>query len=248
MAYRELPPPPGLEPYVACVWTRSGPGGPVLPDGCTDVVWTGSDVVVAGPATRVALPHTDPEATKLGVRFRVGAAGAAVGVPADELLDEVVPLAELWRGPVEPPADLAGLVRTVARRLPPRHELDQLARAAAVATARWDPGARALGRTLGLSERQLLRRFRRAVGYGPRTFARVARFQRFLALAAAGADSDLARLAADAGYADQPHLTRECRRLAGRTPRELLAAGARPAGEKSESFNTHAAGSGSLAA
>ena len=95
------------------------------------------------------------------------------------------------------------------------------------------PGARVdvLGAQLGVSERQLRRRFADAVGYGPKTLARVLRFQRFLALAATG--DDLARLALGAGYADQAHLTRETRRLAGRTPRELLLAGAaRPAGER----------------
>jgi AraC-like DNA-binding protein len=222
MAYLELPPPPGLEPYLACVWTKTGPGGPVLPDGCVDVVWTGLELAVAGPATRVADPRTAPEATKLGVRFRVGAAGAALGVPAHELLDRGVPLSELWRGPLEPPRDLAALVRLVARRLPPRDELDPLARAAVVATARSQPRVEELARRLGLSERQLLRRLDRAVGYGPRTLGRVLRFQRFLALAESDPAADLARLAMDAGYADQPHLTRECRRLSGSAPGALF--------------------------
>jgi AraC-like DNA-binding protein len=112
--------------------------------------------------------------------------------------------------------------------------LDPLTRLAAVAMAA--PGARvdALGRELGLSERQLRRRFADAVGYGPKTLARVLRFQRFLALARPG--DDLARLALSAGYADQAHLTRETRRLAGRTPRELLLARATPAGERLDRF------------
>ncbi len=46
---------------------------------------------------------------------------------------------------------------------------------------------------LGVSERQLRRRFEDAVGYGPKTLARVLRFQRFLALASGG--GELARLA-----------------------------------------------------
>lgn len=246
--YRELPAPAGLEPYVACVWTRTGPGGPVLPDGCVDVVWTGAELVVAGPATEVVHPSVEPEATKLGVRFRMGMAGAALGMPADELLDLNVPLAEVWRGPLAAPRDLAGLVRTVARRLPPLDQLDPLVRAAAIETARFGPGVAELARSLGLGERQLLRRFRRGVGYGPRTLARVARFQRFLALAQTHRGADLAWLAVAAGYADQPHLTRECRRLSGRTPRELIAAGAVAAGEKSDSFKTAGAASATLAA
>lgn len=247
MSYRELAPPPGLDAYLACVWTKIGTGGPVLPDGCVDVVWTGVDLVVAGPATRVAYPRTAPEATKLGVRFRVGAAGTALGLPAEELLDQVLPLSELWRGDFGEPRDLAHLVRTVASRLPHPADLDPLARAAVVATARSEPGAAELGRMLGLSERQLLRRFKRAVGYGPRTLARIVRFQRFLALAESE-PADLGRLAADAGYADQPHLTREARRLTGRTPLELIEAGAGAAGEKSDSFNTARVGSATLAA
>ena len=81
-----------------------------------------------------------------------------------------------------------------------------------------------------MSERQLRRRFADAVGYGPKTLARVLRFQRFLALAGRG--DDLAGLAFEAGYADQAHLTRECRRLSGRTPAELVASGAGAAGER----------------
>ncbi|HYY23006.1 MAG TPA: hypothetical protein VE780_14120, partial [Thermoleophilaceae bacterium] len=40
---------------------------------------------------------------------------------------------------------------------------------------------RVVGKRVGLSDRQLLRRFRAAVGYGPKTLDRVLRFQRFLA-------------------------------------------------------------------
>jgi transcriptional regulator GlxA family with amidase domain len=69
---------------------------------------------------------------------------------------------------------------------------------------------------LGLSERQLRRRFHAAAGYGPKTLQRVLRFRRFLA----ACNPDLARAALDAGYADQSH---ECTRLAGRPPAALLA-------------------------
>ena len=85
------------------------------------------------------------------------------------------------------------------------------------------PGTRIgeLSDALGTSERQLLRRFHGAVGYGPKTLDRVLRFQRFLARARR--DGDLARTAAELGYADQSHLTRECVRLSGLTPARLAA-------------------------
>jgi hypothetical protein len=49
------------------------------------------------------------------------------------------------------------------------------------------------------------------------------RLRRFLALAESAPSPDLARAAAEAGYADQPHLTRECADLAGLPPAALLA-------------------------
>src|SRR6185436_19981456 len=76
----------------------------------------------------------------------------------------------------------------------------------------------------GLSDRQLRRRFEAAIGYGPKMFQRIARFRRWLGLAQATPPDGrrLVDLAAEAGYADQPHLTREVTRLAGLPPAALL--------------------------
>jgi len=62
------------------------------------------------------------------------------------------------------------------------------------------------------------------VGYGPKFLARVLRFHRFLTSAAEVPQSPapLAALAWAASYADQAHMTHECRELAGLTPRELI--------------------------
>jgi AraC-like DNA-binding protein len=230
--YRELAPPPDLAPYVACVWSTVHRGGVIFPDGCVDLVWHGTRLVVAGPATAPASPALAAGERVCGVRFRLGVAGTALGLPAGELADQAVPVADVWGAGVDELVAAGGMpalldiVRERVRGVP----IDPLARAAAVAMAA--PGTRvdALGASLGVSERQLRRRFADAVGYGPKTLARVLRFQRFLELARSG--DDLARLALSAGYADQAHLTRETRRLAGRTPRELVLAGAAPAGER----------------
>lgn len=86
----------------------------------------------------------------------------------------------------------------------------------------------ALSTELDISASQLRRRFLSVVGLPPKILQRTLRFQGYLALAQAAAAHDgldggrLADLATDAGYADQPHLTRECLRLAGLTPRQLL--------------------------
>jgi hypothetical protein len=242
MPYHELPTTNAL---VACLWTRTD-GEPaaqrVLPDACVDIVWTGATLVVAGPATRAVTATTSGPA--LGVRFRVGAAGAALGLPAAELLDLTVPLADVWGDDGERIADavaraptLATLSRAVAARIAGTNP-DRLVRAAAA------------GLPPNIGDRQLRRRFAEAVGYGPKTLQRILRFQRFLALADAegGHGPDLARLALDAGYADQAHLTRECTRLAGLPPAQLLGAGAGPAGERSVSFKTAGPVAATLAA
>lgn len=72
-----------------------------------------------------------------------------------------------------------------------------------------------------VSERQLERRFAERIGYGPKTFQRIMRFQRVAGQLRRGGVG-LARAAASAGYADQAHLTRESRRLAGLSPRQLV--------------------------
>src|SRR5437867_7424682 len=93
--YRELAAPPPLAAHVACLWTRSDTPRRILPDGCVDVVWTGAELIVAGPATRAVLPTLPQGEPKVGLRFRVGAAGAALGLPAGELLDRSPPLAQV---------------------------------------------------------------------------------------------------------------------------------------------------------
>ena len=73
----------------------------------------------------------------------------------------------------------------------------------------------ATAHTAGLGARQLHRRSLAAFGYGPKTLARVLRLQRALALVRAGMPYADAALAA--GCADQAHLAREMRELAGTT-------------------------------
>lgn len=245
--YREYAPPPGLEALVACVWISHSGETRVLPDACVDVVLDGGRLVVAGPATGAVIVPETPGLARLGVRFRVGAAGAALGLPAGELRDQGVALEEIWgvharrveqRALAAPtPHDaLLVLIGGVAERLPAPEAADHEVRRAALALARPRAVAEdaaavaASARAAALSERQLRRRFERAIGYGPATLIRVLRFQRFLR-AATAIDAPLARLAAEAGYADQSHLARESRRLAGLPPSALLAAGAGPAGE-----------------
>lgn len=100
-------------------------------------------------------------------------------------------------------------------------------------TAAWRalaPGARRVhdvAREVGWSERHLERRFRAEFGVAPKVAARLGRFdrarRRMAARVAAGHGAGLAEVAAVDGFADQAHLTREFRALAGCSPSRWLA-------------------------
>ncbi|MFJ8909133.1 helix-turn-helix domain-containing protein [Streptomyces sp. NPDC102351] len=214
----------------AVVWTStpSGDGGSgrVLPDGCMDLLWHDGRLLVAGPDTR-AHPVGEPSAWA-GVRFRPGTAPALLGVPAHELRDSRVDLADLW-----PTADVRRASARVHAADRPAQGLEEVALRLADEAAPPDPvlgrlvTALAAGRPvaaaadeLGLGSRQLHRRSLTAFGYGPKTLARILRLRRALALARAGVP--FAETAARAGYADQPHLSREVRSLTGVPLRELV--------------------------
>ncbi|NEB81092.1 AraC family transcriptional regulator, partial [Streptomyces sp. SID14478] len=85
----------------AVLWTRSAAPAteaahPVLPDGCMDLIWSEGRVFVAGPDT---LAHRAGEGRRFaGIRFAPGTAPAYLGVPAHELRDRRVELADLWGG------------------------------------------------------------------------------------------------------------------------------------------------------
>jgi len=76
----------------------------------------------------------------------------------------------------------------------------------------------AVARAVGVSERQLERRFFARVGVTPKRFATLRRFER--AVARATTAPSLTAAALDAGYYDQSHFIRDFRRFTGSSPRE----------------------------
>jgi AraC-like DNA-binding protein len=155
-----------------------------------------------------------------------------LGVPAYELTDQIVSLEDVLpatrflceRIAIEPKRAVEALEDAVSAQLARRATTD---RAVAFGVEQLTVRATRVSSVAAstcLSERQLLRRFKAAVGLSPKALERVLRFQRFLALVHTGGWSKLglARTAVVLGYADQAHLTRECRRLSGLPPAELI--------------------------
>jgi AraC-like DNA-binding protein len=206
----------------------------ILPDGCIDLVWRGGRLLIAGPDTGAWISSLPPGGIVVGLRMRPGIGGSVFGVPASELRDARAEADDVWgragaelaeRVAEEPGSERrrALLAAAVTRRLRESERADSLVLAASRRLG--FPGSRVseLADALGISDRQLRRRFHEKVGYGPKTLDRILRFQRFVARTrgANSGDEDLARIAADLGYADQAHLSRECARLSGLTPRAL---------------------------
>ncbi|MEQ1503933.1 MAG: helix-turn-helix domain-containing protein [Myxococcota bacterium] len=219
-------------PGIDGAWAHcSGDGGSTVevpPDGCADLVvvvdGTRASAFVVGPSSaldRVTLP---PGQRLAGIRFRCGVGPVVLDVDGAALADRSIPLDDLDPNLTRRLVDridggpLLAAVRSVADAL--------------VARARWTPDRRrvlrgiallqagsavgALADGLGTSDRSLRRAFAATVGLSPRAVGRVLRFQR--ALAAITAGRPLAEVAYTCGYADQAHLSREVRALAGAPP------------------------------
>ncbi|WP_147793755.1 helix-turn-helix transcriptional regulator [Cellulomonas sp. Y8] len=204
------------------------PAQDVLPDGCMDLVWSAGRLLVAGPDTRAHPSDPMPAgAAALGIRLPPGAAPVLLGVPADALRDARPELADVWGARAARPwADAvaeggsAALEHRVAALLAERGGRPREAAVVTGLAARASSAADIADR-LGVTPRTLHRRSLAAFGYGPRTLGRVLRLQRVLPLLDAGVP--LAEIAQRAGYADQPHLSREVRALTGRSPAALAA-------------------------
>ncbi|WP_285486363.1 helix-turn-helix domain-containing protein [Amycolatopsis taiwanensis] len=199
----------------------------VLPDGVMDFVWTGDRLLFAGPDTVATSVTSPPGAVTWGLRLAPGVAHALLAIPAEELVNERIDLADLVALPrsiIDSAYDNPAIsLNDIARTLWQRTTIDpaELALAASLDhAARAGRSVRDIAEQHGISERSLHRLSNRLFGYGAKTLMSIRRFQRALRLARSG--TPLAEAAALVGYADQPHLARETRRLAGTTLSDLL--------------------------
>lgn len=236
-----------LKPLVARVWSTAGEAsGPrwerVLPSGCAHVVVRlGGELeilrdggfervghaIVGGPRARFYWKELRGAGASVGAQLRPGAAGLVLGAPADELagqhwaLEDLAScgVAELRERILAASAhDLRmDLLEEWLRGRVPRLRGLHPAVAHALERFRVTSDVGQTARETGYSQRYFGARFLEAVGLGPKAFCRVRRFRRAAERLASGG-SGLADVAANAGYADQAHFTREFRKFAGVTP------------------------------
>ena len=192
---------------------------------------------LAGQLTGPLLLRAAGDTRVLGVRFRPGGASQLLAVPAQELTGRMLPAGDLGlkhlarladRAPIGAPTVREGLSSislfpAIERAILQREQggADALVdQAVCLLDASPDVGVAAT--RLGLSPRQLERRFKTRVGMSPKHFARIRRFQSvFHAMEGAGTGWVDAAIAC--GYYDQAHLIRDFQDFAGEAPTHLLA-------------------------
>jgi AraC-like DNA-binding protein len=190
---------------------------------------------VGGVHMAGALSRSTGEQAGIHAFMPIASLGALAAMPLSELTNRVVPLDDVFGREARTLGEKLGETRDAATRFDLLDALftrrfndaatpDMAVFVAARRLAAPDPpSVESLARANDCSRRLFIARFRQAIGVTPGAFARLARFERFSAAIARAPSAELAGLAADAGYYDQPHLNRDVRAFAAMTPGELRA-------------------------
>lgn len=210
MDYREHPPASQLEGLVKTFWSLDAGGATgdwidqqATPDGCVEII--------RRHAGRSRWDGAQPDSFAVGLidaptGFSISGDSRFTGIrlwPWAWPLVGAIPLAEMWGRwlPFDPPVD-------VEARLEAAPELAAIGGALIAAHS-----VGAMGAAAGMSPRALQRWFARHVGLPPRRYLRLLRFQK--AFEDIPGAASLADHAAAGGFADQAHMAREFRQLAG---------------------------------
>ncbi|HUE82752.1 MAG TPA: AraC family transcriptional regulator [Pyrinomonadaceae bacterium] len=222
----------------------------LLPDGCVELVMnfglpfrehldqhqtaTQPARFLVGQMTRPLLLSPSGPFQILGIRFQPGGTVPFFPFPIAEVTNCIVPLADidsrLENGIVARVCEERQLSQKV--RLT-EQLLDQQLKACStpgtslrpavsrILRSRGQVSIDSLAHDLGISGRQLGRRFQVEVGVGPKLLCRILRFQRIFS-ALERDDETWAGLALDCGYYDQAHLIKDFQQFTGQSPSRLF--------------------------
>ena len=218
---------------------RACPDYKILPHGFCDIVFAISDtvsrVVVHGPRTRAQdIPGHDFDLAI--IRFKAGGLpGLLDGRPLD-FVDETVELPRIFGRNSHELCDIlreresSFAKRSVLEGLLLQNDLQPLKENSIIGLAGDVVGSRRavvtvseLARHLNVSIRTLERKFEKALGFSPKQFIRLIRFQETMkSLIALHSHTSFVDLAYAAGYCDQSHLIKEFKLLSGMSPEVFL--------------------------
>lgn len=228
-----------LRPYAGCFWVVTAECGATIrlvPDGTTAIslqLLEGrrAEWFLRGPLLRPTEQRFMASTTLVGVRLRPGVASLLSGLAAHSMLDRRIDLTVC--APFHDLVSIDASPRSADRYIDALQDflIDRLQHASVdpiVVTAlreidREHGGLRVteVATRCGISPRHLNRLMRLWVGYGPKRYASIVRFQATLAQMEHAPAQAVAFLASETGYFDQAHMTGAVARFAGATPGNL---------------------------
>lgn len=242
MLYREFKPGARFQAWVAAYWhfrVSENAGAqllhtiPLTGAAMMAVAMSGRWIEVSGPRIAPLQVAVHPGDEFWGVHFVPGAAESLL----DRTLRDTQVSADAFASPEWMSATLAGLdnVRTLSdarraldgslsdlARCAPALDPQVMACVSLIIRSRGALPIAKIARAVGLSERQLRRRFRAMTGLTPKEYARVRRTRAALVDAVHASLPSWCEIALERGFTDQAHLIGEFRRTLGRTPRSMM--------------------------
>jgi AraC-like DNA-binding protein len=208
----------------------------ILPHPNVNLAFEAAGTAVFGVDRAIFTRRLTGAGRALGVRFRPGGFRPFYSAPIFTLNDRVVPAVRIFG----PAAERAGegvmaagsdeamitIAADLLRGASPRPDPVAEQVAGVVARISTDPGLRRVAQVAdacGIPERRLQRLFAEYVGVSPKWVMRRARLHEAALRADAGVVVDWAALAAELGYADQAHLTRDFTATLGMPPSRYAA-------------------------
>jgi AraC-like DNA-binding protein len=258
MLYRSFTPGPPLDQFIDYLWAYadvpSHSRERIVPSGTAELVVNLRDdemriydivepercnryggAIVSGTYESYFVIDARQQASLVGVHFKPGGAFPFLGLPADDLANRHVDLADLWGRTAGELRErlceaataedrfrlLEASLRSRIVRPPERHRAVPAA-LEALRSLPHPPSIREVARDAGLSQRRFIRAFAAEVGLTPKVFSRMQRFQRAAARLRRIERPDWARFAVACGYCDQSHLIRDFVAFSGFSPTAYL--------------------------
>jgi len=236
--YQEFPPAPHLRSFIECYWHRRDSHAQsdhrVLPDGCSDILFT----TLRGEPQRLAFiglmttPMDSPIAAGaefFGIRFRPAMASAFLKEHA-ALTDSNIPLEDgrarrLFDQLAEARTSQQMIARAEAYLGSPTFDPPRALAALAASTDLRGAGELVVDRVsqlTGASPRHLRRLCQSHAGVSPKHLTRILRFRRAVERLRLRPQVQWADFAVACGYFDQAHLIREFQEFAGATPGRFI--------------------------
>lgn len=257
--YRDYSPCNLLAPYIDKYWEFKGDivKGThlnILPDGCTDFIFTLGEVAdtcgdtltihpyrsyFVGSMTRYSNLVANSDTINLfGIRFRPCGVCHFAQLPIPELANMRVQTSDLHTIFNDSITDILCEKNSVQERIcfiekflishlcHLQYEVDRsiLHAVDAINKTCGRQPIQALSEKVNLSQRHFERKFKQFTGFTPKEYSRIMQFQHAIELLRNSEFDNLLSVAVNAGYYDVPHLSREIKRMSGDTPASFISA------------------------